>query len=572
MLAGRMGTIRVLPPDVANKIAAGEVVERPASIVKELVENSLDAQARSIRVEIEDGGRKLIRVTDDGAGIAAEDLPVLFQSHATSKIRTAEDLFRLTTLGFRGEALASIGAVAHVTLTTRRRGDLEGAQLVCSGGNVRGPNPTGSHEGTTVEVRNLFHTIPARRKFLKSAAVEYDHIREVLIRFGLCYPGVRFQLDRDGETDLVLMPTEETRGRIGQIFGKEFAADLLELDARDEAATLRAYLAPPKYARTTMQGQHVFLNGRAIRDRLIARALNEAYREVLVTGRYAVAILFLTVPPDKVDVNVHPSKAEVRFRESSRIFDLIVRSVRERLLKTVLTPSVRPEEFAPPAREPDIRETIAAFFGGASSPTEPPPLLAPEERPVVEVRRRCFQLHKKYIVEEVDDGILIIDQHALHERVMLERLKHQYASSNLCRQRMLIPGTLDVTEQEKDILAKNRRALESVGIEIEEFGRRTVRVTSVPAMLRDVPAERLVRDFLDLASEGGAGEVVQIEELLALVACKAAVKFGDELSPEQIEELLAQRHLLDNPHACAHGRPVSIKLSLDELERFFRRR
>lgn len=572
MLAERMGMIRVLPPEVANKIAAGEVVERPASIVKELVENALDAQARAIRIEVQDGGKKLIRITDDGTGIAADDLPTLFQSHATSKIQTADDLFRLTTLGFRGEALASIGAVAQVTLTTRRRGELAGAQIACSGGKAHPPKPAGSHEGTTVEVRNLFHTIPARKKFLKTTAVEYDHIRDVVIRFGLCYPNVRFQLDRDGETDLVLTPTEDARVRIGQIFGKAFADDLLELTAKDEAATLRAYLAPPKYARTTMQGQHVFVNGRAIRDRLVTRAVNDAYREVLVSGRYAVAILFLTAAPDKVDVNVHPAKAEVRFRESSRVFDLIVRSVRERLLKTAITPTVRPEEFAPSPMEADIRDTIAAFFGAATPSAEPPPLLTTVERPVVETRRRCFQLHQKYIVEEVDDGILIIDQHALHERVVLEKLKHQYASSNMPKQRMLIPGTLDVTEQEKDTLAKNRRALDSVGIEIEEFGRRTVRIMTVPALLRDVPPERLIRDFLDLASEGGDSEIVQIDELLELIACKAAVKFGDNLSQEQIEELLAQRHLLDNPHACAHGRPVSIKLSLDELERFFWRR
>ncbi len=569
-----MGAIRVLTADVINKIAAGEVIERPASIVKELVENALDAQATRVTVEVEEGGRRLVRVTDDGVGLAADDLALAFAPHATSKLAGAEDLFRVSTFGFRGEALASIGAVARARLVSRPRG-AEAFEITMEGGALGGAAPAAHPEGTTVEVRNLFFSVPARRKFLRSPDVELEHIDEAVDRFALAHPKVRFELIHDGQQRRVLPPATGVRERIGALFDREIMESLLEVTSDTPPLCFTAWLTPPKFARLSLRGQYVFLNGRFIRDRVITRALNEAYRELLPHGRFAVAFLFLDVPPTEVDVNVHPTKIEVRFRSVWKLHDLVLEACRKRLMATELATRIIPSGVDEPVPAgPAYREIVDFFTRGTTAPAIAPPA-AP---PLVTTGRRCFQLHDRYIVEEVEDGIRIVDQHALHERALLEELRRQYASSDVPRQRLLIPAVVEVSDTERVKLDQHREILTSLGIELDDFGPRSVAVRSVPALAGDAEPAQLVRDFLEMVHDHGESERKRgepmpiIEHALEFVACRSAIKFGKRLSCEEVERLLADGREIDMSATCAHGRPTAIKLTLDDLERFFKRK
>jgi DNA mismatch repair protein MutL len=570
-----MDRIRILPPDVAGKIAAGEVVERPASVVKELLENAIDAGARRVEIETEDGGRGLISVSDDGEGMPEGDLASLFRQHATSKLAKIEDLVSVETLGFRGEALYSVGAVAEVVVVSRPRGAPEARTVRCRGGVTEPVAPASGPEGTRVEVRRIFFNVPARRKFLRSAAVEFEQIREVAIRFALGHPGLGLRLLRDGEADLVLSPQETLPQRLAALLPA--AGDpWVPLRYESSRGTLSGALGPPSASRTTARGIFLFVNGRFVRDRLLLRALHEGYRDFLVSGRHPTAVLVLAVPPDSIDVNVHPAKAEIRFSRPGEVFDWVAASVRESLSRNIRDPGILPPRADGPGPSGStlIEKTLSSFFA-PDAPSHGPSAAGDDRTfPQVTTGRRVFQLHRKYLIEEVEDGIQIVDQHALHERVMLEELLAGFGAADLPRQRLLVPPSLDVTEEEIARLEEYRHALESTGFSFELFGPRTVRVLAVPALLsRDRP-EALLRDFLDLLAEGArnARHRVGIEEILERLACHSAVRFGDSLSAEQIEALLRRRTILDNPHVCAHGRPVSIRLTLDELERFFRRR
>ncbi|MBI2933295.1 MAG: DNA mismatch repair endonuclease MutL [Planctomycetes bacterium] len=570
-----MGAIRVLPPDVVNKIAAGEVIERPASVVKELIENALDAGAGRVVVEVEEGGRRLVRVTDDGGGIAAEDLPEAFAPHATSKLACADDLFRIRTFGFRGEALASIGAVARARVVSRPRGAAEGAEITMEGGKPGEVSPAAHPEGTTVEVRNLFFAIPARRKFLRAPEVELEHVEEAIDRFALAHPKVRFELKSDGAVRRTLPPASGVRERVGALFDRELMESLIEARLEDSSVVFTAYLAPPKFARLSLRTQFVFLNGRFIRDRVLTRAVNEAYREMLPHGRFPIAFLFLDVPPSEVDVNVHPTKIEVRFRSVWKIHDLILGALRARLMESELAPRIAPEE-APGGGTPLLpahREIVEFFAGGPAAPAT-----SAAVAPLVATGRRCFQVHDRYIVEEVEDGLRIIDQHALHERALLEELRRQYRSSEVPRQRLLLPAVLEVSDRDRLRLDQHRELLASLGVEIEEFGPASVAVRAVPALVSDVDPRSLVRDFLEAAREHGESEAKAgraapfVEEALEFLACRAAIKFGRRLGAEEIGRLLADARDLEYSATCAHGRPTAIKLTLEDLERFFKRK
>lgn len=547
-----MGRIQILEADVVNKIAAGEVIERPASVVKELVENALDAGSKDVRVDIEEGGRKLIRVTDDGGGIRAEDLPLAFAPHATSKLRNADDLFRVGTFGFRGEALASIGSVARTRLLSRPPAS-EGAEMIVEGGLAQEVRPAASAPGTTVEVRNLFHNVPVRRRFLRSIEIETEHVVETVGRFAIARPDARFELHVDGDRRYALAPSDR-RTRIGVFFGGDVAAALKEL----EEPGFHAYLAPPAFSRVNARGVHFFLNGRYIRDRVLLRAVNEAYREMIPHGRYPVAFLFLTLPPEEIDVNVHPTKIEVRFRRVWKLHDELAAALRKKLLEGRLDTRVDPESLPPDIR-PEPARAVLEFFAGD-----------PEPRALVVTGRRVFQLHDRYLVEEVEDGVRIIDQHALHERVMLEEFRKQYAGASIARQRLLIPAVVSVNKEMRARLDEHRELLESCGIEFEDFGRDEVAVRAVPALVAEHDPARLLIDFLDLAGDS-APEVPLLETALEFMACRAAVKFGKRLSGEEIVRLLQDAAGLDFAAACAHGRPTAIKLTLQDLERFFQR-
>jgi DNA mismatch repair protein MutL len=561
-----MPQIQVLAPDVVNKIAAGEVIERPASAVKELIENALDAGASEIRVDIEEGGRKLLRVTDNGHGIPHDELMLAFEPHATSKLATADDLFRVSTFGFRGEALASIGSVSRVRLLSRPAG-AEGFELVVENGTASPVKPAAAAPGTVLEVRNLFQNVPVRRKFLRSVDVETEHVVEAVSRFAIALPGVRFDLFVDGERRYSLPPADR-RARIAVFFDEEVARSLKEV----ETADFHAYIAPAQHSKINAKGMSFFLNGRYIRDRVLLRAMNEAYRELVPHGRYPVAFVFLTLPSDEVDVNVHPTKIEVRFRSVWKLHDRLVSAVRARLLEGSLDHGLAPESLvekrssASTERAGGLAREVVGFF------TREPELHPAElsARPLVTTGRRVFQLHNRYLVEEVDDGLRIIDQHALHERVMLEEFRKQFATASVAKQRLLLPAVVTLTREQRARLDDHRELLDSFGLECEDFGRDGVAVRAVPAMVAEHDPVTLLTDFLELARDADP-ELPLLERALEFMACRAAVKFGRKLAEEEIARLLQDAARMDFSATCAHGRPTGIKLTLEDLERFFHR-
>ena len=558
-----MGRIRVLEPDVVNKIAAGEVIERPASVVKELVENALDAGATEIRVDADDGGRKLLRVSDNGRGMSAEDLPLAFAPHATSKLATADDLFAIATFGFRGEALASIGSVARVRLASRTA-DGEGAEIVVENGRPSDVKPAGTPPGTVVEVRNLFQNVPVRRKFLRSVEIETEHIVEAVCRFAIARPDVRFDLFLDGDRRHAL-PAADRRARIGAFFGDEVASSLKEVSGDG----FHAWIAPPQHSRVNAKSLYFYLNGRFIRDRVILRAVNEAYREMIPHGRYPVAFLFLDMDPAEVDVNVHPTKIEVRFRSVWKLHDRLAVLLRKELLGGSLDVRIQPEAVAelPPAPPAPARAVVDFFTHGSEAPSPATAVVAP---PLVTTGRRVFQVHDRYLVEEVEDGLRVIDQHALHERIMLESFREQFARAAIAKQRLLLPAVVELDRERRARLDEHRELLESFGLEVDDYGPAAVAVRGMPALVGDADPAALLLDVLDLAEEADP-EIPLIERALEFMACRAAVKFGRRLAPEEIERLLRDAASLDFSHACAHGRPTAIKLTLADLERFFHR-
>ncbi|HWP39805.1 MAG TPA: DNA mismatch repair endonuclease MutL, partial [Tepidisphaeraceae bacterium] len=594
----RPGAIRQLPPSLVNRIAAGEVIERPASVVKELLENAIDAGATHITVEIEDGGRELIRVIDDGSGIWPQDLPLAFASHATSKLHDDQDLFRITTLGFRGEALASIGAVSHCRILSRPADPHQQAawEIHNRGGQITDPQAAAGNVGTTVEVRNLFYNVPARRKFLKGPATEFGHIAEMLLRCALPRPDISFRLLHNGRMVLDL-PASTEQQRLLCAWPQEFHEQRLPLDCRDAEIRLRGIIGLPELARPTARYQHLYLNNRPIRDKFIQHALREAYRGLTEPGRYPAAILLIDMPPEDVDVNVHPTKAEVRFRDGQRIHGLVMAAVRERLLGSDLTPRVIARAATPDDQErKDMQTRLAEFFraapvnpstwvpqlaGGATAPSLSPPRQAhppttaaqagishpppPANHAVGSDTRSptspqlgpgfdapagashpashnaatparpasAIQLHNSYLVAESEDGLIIIDQHALHERIMFEELKARITRGPLESQRLLVPQTLAASTRQIALLEQIQPLLRRLGIEAEPFGPDTVAVHAFPSFLERLDPAEFVGELLERGEQEllDLHEEELLHEVLDMMACKAAVKAGDPLTP-----------------------------------------
>jgi len=577
--------IQQLPPSLVNRIAAGEVIERPASVVKELVENAIDAGARTITVEIEDGGRELIRVTDDGAGIDPADLPLAFAPHATSKLRSDEDLLKISTMGFRGEALASIGAVSQARILSRTPASDMAWEVFDRGGAISGVQAAAGNVGTTVEVRNLFHNTPARRKFLKGAATESGHVSEALLRLALPFPQISFRLVSGGRTVLDL-PATTPEQRLLSAWPQEFRERRLAIDVVDAEVRLGGIAGLPELAHPTARYQYFYLNGRHIRDRFIQHAVREAYRGLMEPGRNPAAVLLLTMPAGDVDVNVHPTKAEVRFRDSNRIHGLVLASLREKLLGSDLTPRAQAYSAQmPPGDRQDMRQRLAEFFrqaqgsqpvAGAAAPpammppAEPEPALLPAPPAP---RSAAMQLHNCYLVTETDDGLMIIDQHALHERIMYEELMARVSRGPLESQRLLIPETVNVTPRQAALLEQIQPLLQRLGIEVAAFGPGTVAVHAFPTFLEKLEPGRFVAELLERGEQEqhDLHEEELLHELLDMMACKAAIKAGDPLSPAEIEALLQRRELIDRPSNCPHGRPTTLRLSLRDLEKQFKR-
>ncbi len=714
-----MPTIRQLSPSIINKIAAGEVIERPASVVKELLENSIDAGATRIELVIESGGLDLIRISDNGCGIEADQLPLAIASHATSKLQTADDLFDVHSLGFRGEALASIAEVSHLTLRSRVASEEAGAELQVRGGEADPVVPIGTAVGTVLEVRHLFFNTPVRRKFLRSAQTEASHVIEAFTRIALAYPHVHMTL-QSGTRQLFDLPgTHNMVERIAKFFGSEIADALISVDSEHEGIHLHGFVTDPAVSRSNNRMQYLFLNGRHIRDRSLQHALGEAYRGLLMVGRFPVCFLHLNMPAQLVDVNVHPTKLEVRFQEGGKIYSQLLQTLRHRFLSTDLTARVRGSElsrstgsategqglnalgpngsssasamdasYAPilsrdddrwsahadrmtaSPRQPDparpmlpLRTDIPEFrpfptagglaatlagstarlhpqdpaygaFPNSGSHTAPGaagplPQTASAWDPNFRVNRDIttdstdgdetrsadanyagldhaigshepgdespdaatrisqthgpqsavrgshlgFQIHNRYLVTQDEHGMVVVDQHALHERILYEQLRKKLESGELESQQLLVPEPLDLSPAEAAAAIESKELLSKLGINVEPFGGDTILMTSYPAMLANMRPAEMLRQVLQPLMEGGKEPSARdlTDELLNMIACKAAIKAGDKLSPEEITALLEQRYHYQDTHHCPHGRPTALFFSREQLDKMFKR-
>jgi DNA mismatch repair protein MutL len=635
-----MPAIRQLPLSVVNKIAAGEVIERPASVVKELLENSVDAGAQRIEVTLGQGGTDLVRIADDGCGISADDLPLAIASHATSKIADADDLFRVGTFGFRGEALASIAEVSHLTIRSRQASSDAGHELTVVGGVRHEITPCGCPTGTTIEVRNLFYNTPVRRKFLRASQTEIGHCSEAFTRIALAQPGIHFTLRHNDKLLFDLPATANWRERIAAFFGRDLEQTLIPLDNADGDIRVLGYAADPEHSRANNRMQYVLLNGRFIRDRSLQHALGEAYRGLLLGGRFPIAFIRLEVPAEAVDVNVHPTKLEVRFADSGRIYSLLLGTIRKKFLSTDLTARVQSagtsepaaaltdtaatEEhrralidwakgavtqqphigfsentedtqaalelrFEPPSGPPlelnrldrswqpaplSARQHQAAEYAGhvthalAPSPAHPVAPALPQNR-----SHLGFQVHNRYLITENEDGMVVIDQHALHERILYEQLREKVLAGQMEMQRLLVPEPVTLSPTDLAAALAARETLAQLGIEIEEFGGDTVLVSSYPAMLANLSPEEMLRQVVELLTSSHKNPERRdlLDDLLHMISCKAAIKAGDHLAPEEITALLQQRHCYQDSHHCPHGRPTALVFTRDELDRRFKR-
>ncbi|MCC6906580.1 MAG: DNA mismatch repair endonuclease MutL [Phycisphaerales bacterium] len=606
-----MPEIRSLDPLLVNQIAAGEVVERPASVVKELVENSIDAGAHRIRIELEQGGIERIEIVDDGYGIHASQLPLAVAPHATSKLTRAEDLHAIATMGFRGEALAAITSVSRFSIISRAAGQPSGARLDGEGASLAPPAPCGCPPGTTIVVRNLFFNTPARRKFLRTVQTEFGHISDLVGRLAMSHPALGFVLVHDGRTVLDLPPQQSPRQRIIEVLGRELENELLEVSldsaAVERPITVWGFVGTPSVARSSARFQHFFINGRFVRDKTIAHALKEGYRGLLDPTRLPLAVLYIEMDPALVDVNVHPTKAEVRFRETQSIHGLVLTAVRQRLLLADLTPdaSVAPARpsFTWPGSEAPIVSTQPS---AARAFVEHFKQLDPVQRGVAyqEIREalkedgvdepdifagapasngsashtavRILQVHSSYIVVEDAEGLSIIDQHALHERVMFEELKSRVLVGSLESQRLLMPAVVEVRAEQMDLLDTLAGLLEKIGVQAEPIGPRSIAVHAFPSFLfeRRVDPVVFLTELFDRAAEDGFSpeDEAALHEVLDMMSCKAAVKAGDRLSEAELLELLRRREAIERGGSCPHGRPTTIRMTLRDLERQFGRR
>ncbi|MBI1759849.1 MAG: DNA mismatch repair endonuclease MutL [Acidobacteria bacterium] len=676
-----MSKIRVLPDSLANKIAAGEVVERPASIVKELLENSLDAGAQRIEVAIESGGRRLIRLADDGEGMSRDDAILAFERHATSKLKTAEDLDAITTLGFRGEALASIASVAKVRLRTQTQTDLAGTEIEISGGRMLNVRDIAFARGAEFEIRDLFFNVPARRKFLKSEATENFHIANLVTHYALANPQLSFTLINNGRESIRVTPVNDLRERAYQLFGGDFISGLIEVRAAENSGIgelgVRGFVSSPSATRTTRDSQYFFINGRYVRDKVLSRALLEAYRAMIPSGVYPSAMLFVELPPHEVDVNVHPAKTEVRFVRSTIVHDLVRDAIRSAIgtTKSAVTLFAEKKQPAPEqlnaeartaaldsflseqAPKPTRTELREGFRLQMPQPPAPPP--APQQQkidlsfasapaPVIEVeeaagaatepilhpptageqpptdngetptanrqlptansvlhysnRLGCLgargadnsnaqlktaqnltlhfdeiniggQLHNSFILASDRTGLLIIDQHVAHERILFEQHWRNLRNRKIEVQRLLIPETLDLTPAQAAAFDQVLPELEANGFELGRLSGRTIALKAIPAILGAGTAQTLLLELLDAIEQDRKG--LSLDELhaeiAASLACRAAIKINMPLAPAKMRWLLDELLRMENPATCPHGRPIILRMTMREIERGFQR-
>ncbi|WP_374440167.1 DNA mismatch repair endonuclease MutL [Stella sp.] len=595
--------VRLLPSVVVNRIAAGEVIERPAAAVKELVENALDAGARQVSVTLGDGGQSLIVVVDDGSGMQPADLELAVERHATSKLPD-DDLERVSTLGFRGEALPSIGAVARLAITSRPPGADQAWTIRVEGGDKTPPRPAAHPPGTRVEVRDLFYATPARLKFLKSPRTEREHALDAVRRLAMAHPGVAFAVAEDGRALLRLAAggdgPEGRLARLGQVLGQGFRDNALTVAAEREGLRLSGFAGLPTYHRATSAEQYLFVNGRPVRDRLLFGAVRGAYADVLARDRHPAVALFLDVPADGVDVNVHPAKTEVRFRDSGLVRGLVVGALRHALaaaghrasttvsaaaLGAFRPMATTPGAPGPPAApyRPGLAEALAAFQApdgtgprlGLDLPPAAPVAAATAapsaDRPLGAARGQLFNT---YIVAETADGLVLVDQHAAHERLVHERMKAALAASGVGRQTLLLPVVVELEAAATDRLVRRGAELAELGLVVEGFGPGAVVVREIPAMLGDTDVPGLIRDLADELAELGQTFSLRerLDQVSGTLACHGSVRAGRRLSADEMNALLRQMEATPNSGQCNHGRPTYVELKRADIERLFGRR
>lgn len=619
--------IELLSPRLANQIAAGEVVERPASVIKELLENSLDSGARRIDVDVEQGGVKLLRVRDDGSGISADDLPLALARHATSKIRDLEDLERVMSLGFRGEALASISSVARLTLTSRTR-DADQAWQVETEGRDMAPRvqPAAHPVGTSVEVRDLFFNTPARRKFLKTEKTEFDHLQEVIKRLALARFDVAFHLRHNGKTILSLHEANDDVARarrVAAVCGPAFLEQALPIEIERNGLHLWGWVGLPTFSRSQADQQYFFVNGRAVRDKLVAHAVRQAYRDVLFNGRHPTFVLFFEVDPTGVDVNVHPTKHEVRFRDGRMVHDFLYGTLHRALADVrpedqVAAPAAVPEairpsglaagEFGPqgemrlaanlleqpvsrpagngsgagygyqytprPASPTPTAETQSVYREFFAPLPETAAVALPEgQGDIPPLGYALAQLKGIYILAENAQGLVLVDMHAAHERIMYERLKIAMASEGLSGQPLLVPESLALSQREADCAEEHAQWFQRLGFELQRLGPETLAIRQIPALLKQAEANRLVQDVLADLMEYGTSDRIQahLNELLGTMACHGAVRANRRLAVAEMNGLLRDMENTERSGQCNHGRPTWTQLGLDDLDKLFLR-
>ena len=600
--------IHQLPDLLVNQIAAGEVVERPSSVVKELIENSLDAGARSIRVALEQGGKRLVSVSDDGCGIPVEELPLALARHATSKISSLPDLEEVATMGFRGEALPSMSSVSRMTITSRTLGAEFAWQVKTANGQIEAAVPSPGAEGTQVELRDLFYNVPARRKFMRTDQTEFKHVDELLKRFALARPDVAFQLQHNNRMVRQFPPVstdEEMTGRLEAVIGPEFVEHALSVDEQRGSFGLRGWVAEPRYNRPQADRQFFFVNGRVIRDRLVAHAIRQSFRDVLFHGRHPAFVLFLELPYTGVDVNVHPQKHEVRFRDSRAVHDFIYSTLNRSLATAgvgggALRPGTEVRDPAhgaqagggtgaptgewaarQPAMPINVAEQMQSYaqlvsspqkvMGGTAAGADFISGQASEEFPPLGFA--LAQLHGVYILAQNQHGLVLVDMHAAHERITYERFKAGLAEDGIRSQNLLVPVTVHVSEREADMIDEHSDSLESLGISCDRSGPQTVVVRKVPTLLQQADMTRLLQDVLsELVSDGKSLKIEsEMDEVLSSMACHGSVRANRQLNVAEMNALLRDMERTERAAQCNHGRPTWVQLDMQSLDRLFLR-
>ncbi len=593
-----MPSIRILPEHLSNKIAAGEVVERPASVVKELVENAIDAKSSTITVEIENGGRSLIRVSDDGTGMDPDDALLCLERHATSKIADESGLFSIRTLGFRGEAIPSIASVSEFVITTRTKDSDNGTTIVVSGGTIKDVRETGAPIGTTVEVRRLFFNTPARRKFMKSVSTETAHIADTMTAFALCRSDIHFKLIHNGKTVKNWPRTKNPLERAADILGQNTKGGLIPVAHEEGMVSISGWISSPAISRTTSRKIYLFVNGRVIKDRGLQYALFEGYRGRLVKGLFPVAAVFIKIPFDRIDVNVHPAKTEVRFADQRRVYQCMKTAVASALAAAQTPPWEKDSPSrsgtiqAPgPLRSPSIvsepvsryMQSIETLLPGTEAPAPAQetgnisPALSPGQTDTVPKHgftglQVIGQLFNTYIVCQAENRLVLVDQHAAHERILFEALK-QARENRGASQGLLVPETIDLTHSAAAALEPMLEDLGALGLEIEPFGKNAFVVKAVPPLLSDADVSAMVQEIAEKLADTGFSPGIDtiMDDVLHVMACHGAIRAHQRLSEREMEELLARLDLCENPMHCPHGRPTSISWSTQEIEKLFKR-